>query len=89
MSICRQQPVIWAPEVRPAQAVRICLSLKVTAASAGDRGAVVNITAVVETLPSAQPQVDTQLAKRISSITQSHPPTTSVTNVHLFPPTIN
>lgn len=75
--------------MRPAQAVHICLSLKVTAASAGDRGAVVNITAVVEISTSAQPQVDTQLAKHISSITQSHLPTTSVTNVHLFPATIN
>lgn len=75
--------------MRPAQAVPVLPSPKATAASARDSRASVNITAAVQILPSAQPQVAAQLAKHISSVIQSHLPTTSFSNVHLFTATIN
>lgn len=61
--------------MRPAWAVPFLPFLKPTAASARDSKALVNIAAVAQILPSAQPQVAAQLAEHISSVTQNHLPT--------------
>ena len=75
--------------MRPAQAVPVLPSLMAPAASAGDSRALVNITAAVQILPSAQPQVAAQLAKHIPSVIRSHLSTTSFSNIRLFTVTIN